>query len=136
MKKISVFFDRTLREALKMNSEWSIAYHAALNFLAVITAYGTDPQGTYMLSLGHPQQDCKVGFNKFVCGCHHESQSVREMFNEAHRVEVCLTLRWYKALTLELKAYRVGAKDAYLSLEFIFNQEGSPVAAMGTRQGS
>ncbi|TSC91057.1 MAG: hypothetical protein G01um10142_167 [Parcubacteria group bacterium Gr01-1014_2] len=127
MKKVSLFVDKTVKDALKKNTEWSIAYRAALNFFAKFVAFGTDPQGRVVV------QNLRLyphdGLDKFVCGCHSESGDTQRAFAEAHRVEVCLTLRWHRALTLEVSAYRTGVKEPYHILEFSFAQDGSEATA-------
>ena len=123
MKKLTVFIDKTLRQELEGSSEWSVAYRSALNFLSALIAYGSNPR--MYVSDTSLSPDCYTGFSKFVCGCHHESTHTRVMFTDAHRVEACLTLRSRGWLTLELKAYRVRAKESYLEFQFFFNQKGA-----------
>ena len=128
MKKVTLFVDKTLRDRLGKSTEWSVAYRAALDFFSKLVAYGSDPwimnPGVENLRL------CQEGFNKFVCGCHSESNTVKKVFSEAHRIEACLTLRWYKSITLEFSAYHTGEKTPFHQLSFTFSKEdGSPACA-------
>lgn len=133
MKKVTLFVDKTLQEGLKNNQEWSIAYRAALDFFSKLVAYGSDPRitiGKSFLSGQGDHDSCRDGFNKFICGCHAESDAVNKAFSETHRIEACLTLRWYKSITLEFSAYHTGEKIPFWKPSFTFSKEdGSPSCA-------
>lgn len=134
MKKVTLFVDKTLREGLKKSTEWSVAYRAALDFFSKLVAYGSDPRFTTPIAnreeLVQQLRGCQDGFNKFICGCHSESNTVKKVFSEAHRIEACLTLRWYKSITLEFSAYHTGEKAPFHQLSFTFSKEdGSPACA-------
>jgi len=124
MKKVTLFVDKTVRSALAKNRDCSISYRAALDFFGQVVAYGSDPH-----HVGSTTESCQDGFKKFVCGCHHESGVVKKVFSEAYRLEACLTYRGFKAITLQLQAYRSGERKAYHTFKFTFDKDGSPAGA-------
>ena len=127
MKKVTLFIDKTLQEELNdkrfiHEKSWSLAYRAALRFLAEIIAYGSDPR---IMGV----EDCREGFNKFVCGCHAESNNVSLAFAEATRVEVRIKLlTGLHGLKLSIHAYQ-GRRQIW-DADFCFNQkDGQPSCA-------
>lgn len=132
MKKVTLFIDKTLRDGLlSTNEEWSVAYRSALTFQARLIAQATDPRG----KTDH-DPEVRVPHEKYVCGCHAESGDVRRMFSEAHRIEVCLTLRHgsFAVLTMDVLAYKLGEKRSYSSFRFNFRQEDGSEAGPSSSQ--
>jgi len=127
MKKVTLFFDKSVRDAIRTPT-WNLeaALQAAMNQFAKMVAFGTDPRIVY--------RDCRGIWGKFTCGCHAESHQIRQNFLQAHRVEACITRRWsVDSLTLEFCTYRSGEKTPAFKLEFTFAQDGSPAgASMGS----
>ncbi|HVO28511.1 MAG TPA: hypothetical protein VMT81_00820 [Candidatus Paceibacterota bacterium] len=124
MKKVTLFFDKTVRDAMKKPG-WNMdaAYQAALNHFAKIIAFGSNPR----ISFGN----CYEPFGKYTCGCHAESTDLRRAFTQAHRIEACLTRRWnFNSLTLEFRTYRSGETVPAFKQEFAFAQNGSITSAV------
>jgi len=123
MKKATTFFDKTLHEQLAKNPEWSAAFRAAMAFGAQVMAYGVEPR---ILGGVTPISHCQLGFNKFTCGCHTESDDLKAAFEQANRVEVCLTLRASFSLMIGFSFYRRGAKTEFAEFFFYFEKSGLP----------
>lgn len=122
MKKLTLSLDRTFQEALKkdIDREWSVAHRIALDTLAAIVVFGNELRHEIIPNPRTP-------FEKFLSGVNCESHELKNMFKESHRIEACLTLRFYKTLTLELKGYKAGAKGFHIYFEFNVSQDGTSI---------
>ena len=126
MTKISIKVDKDVLANTNTPSVHA-AYRAALLLLAELVNYGTSPRfhRLYRANIESPW-DCRKDFNKFICGCHAESNYVAEVFEEAERIEFRLSTYPEMSLKLYLNGYWKGSENAFYSFEFWFDREGKP----------
>lgn len=131
MKKVTLFVDKTLRQELgkltpppDVHSVWGMAYSSAMDFFAKLVVFGSDP-----LIAGPTDCPKHETTSKYLCRFHGEGGHVRQAFRDAHRIEALLTIRYYKAVLLEVSFYRSGEKKPYQQVRFSFSQSDGSVAS-------
>ena len=129
MKKTTLFLDRTLRDSLSQpgGSSWTVAYRTALSFYAKIVYHMTVSES----GLSQEVYDQIVNNGEQYKVLKYLTTLVREA-QKANRVEVCLTLRWYKTLTLEVRGYRTGEKKPYHKTSFGFSEKDGSFAGISS----
>ncbi|MFZ2484336.1 MAG: hypothetical protein WAX80_03555 [Minisyncoccia bacterium] len=126
MKKVTLFVDRGVQEALYQNPEWLDAYLIAMKFWYILVANGSTGFRK-RVRWSDPEPDCRgdgAGYIKFICGNHSESGRMQELFEKSYRIEGRFSFCYGpKYLILDITGHERGEKKPRPDMSFSFPKE-------------
>jgi len=134
-KKITLFIDKSLRDVLETadtSGEWTRGYNAALLFFIRFLQFSTDL--SFRFSAFRCDGTSRHPYTKYLCLGHGESRDLVQAFDQAHRLEACLTLHGVgECVNLEVMAYASGEREPYVTFHFAFSRDDGSLQAAGAR---
>ena len=134
-KKITLFIDKSLRDVLETantGGEWTRGYNAALHFFTRFLQFSTD--SAFRRAASRCAGTGRHEHTKYLCMGHGESMDVVRAFDQAHRLEACLTLHGTMGcVNLEVMAYAGGEREPYVLFQIAFSWDDGSMGAARAR---